>query len=192
MAIFGIVFAMIDWEKQWALHGANFSNGLVHIELPLNDAILRLKPGPGFGDFSHPTTRLVLRMMTSHVLGEDIGSGSGILSLAASSLGAKSVHGIEIDPEAVAHAQENAQLNGLFCTFSLPHRIKLPKKPILLMNMIRSEQRLAYPGFSIHKAFTSGILREEREKYLEMTASWGWKLEGEEEEEGWLGFYFSS
>ena len=45
---------MIDWNKQWEIHSPQFHEGYVHIDG------LRLRPGPGFGDLSHPTTRIML------------------------------------------------------------------------------------------------------------------------------------
>ena len=76
----------------------------------------RLKPGGGFGDLSHPTTRLMLRMLAQIVAKQDvidIGCGSGILSLAAAALGSPKVYGIDIEQEAVEHSRNNAIFNNL-------------------------------------------------------------------------------
>ncbi len=189
----------IDWKDQWQHHAHGFRDGLAHInfkELGIEkDGSIVLAPGPGFGDLSHPTTHLVLRMMSPYVFQKkvlDVGSGSGILSLAAARFGANSVFGIDIDEGAILHATQNAALNGLskLCTFG-----KNVKKPsdIMLMNMIRSEQKVAYeslPSKRFEMAFTSGVLLQEREIYLTETASWGWKLVASEEQDGWLGFLF--
>lgn len=192
----------INWHDQWAEHAYGFKDGYAHIilrELGIDspEKIL-LAPGPGFGDLSHPTTRLVLTMMPSHVADKtvlDVGCGSGILSLAAAKLQAKSVFGIDIDPDAVAHAQANSALNHLtdICQFATS-----AKKPaqILLMNMIRSEQKQAFTSLPeacryFEIAITSGILKEDRDKYLEQTKEWGWKLLYEKKKAGWLGFCFS-
>ncbi len=56
----------INWEEQWQIHGMDFKDGLIHVNLEEFGAsaiTLNLKPGPGFGDLSHPTTRLVLKLM---------------------------------------------------------------------------------------------------------------------------------
>ena len=103
------------WEKQWELFAPNFKNGKAHIDLTPYGCpeILQLYPGPGFGDLSHPTTRIVLELMQPYIQNHavlDIGCGSGILSLAAAAMGASEVYGYDIDPEAVEHAKKNATL----------------------------------------------------------------------------------
>ena len=179
----------IDWHKQWELHGHNFKDGLVHIEYA--NKPFTLTPGPGFGDFSHPTTRLVLQMMQPYVAGKrvlDVGCGSGVLSIGACAFGAKTVHGIDIDPDAIEHAKQNAHING----FEKISSFSFDAKPaeILLMNMIRSEQQIAYKSFEIDQAFTSGILAEGLEEYITLTKTWGWQLIDMQNESGWLGFHF--
>ncbi len=103
----------IDWEKQWEMHAIGFKKGV--LTLPIAGfGDIYLKPGPGFGDLSHPTTRLALKLMPEYVKEKeviDIGCGSGILSLAASAMGAKNVIGIDIDLGAIRHSIENQKLN---------------------------------------------------------------------------------
>ncbi|MBS0637207.1 MAG: 50S ribosomal protein L11 methyltransferase [Verrucomicrobia bacterium] len=190
----------IDWNSQWQEHAYGYKDGHAEIsfeKLGLSQAgKIVLAPGPGFGDLSHPTTKLVLSMMCGHVAGKsvlDLGSGSGILSLAAARMGAKSVIGIDIDDNAILHARHNAQLNNLPCTFA---KTATDAPDILLLNMIRTEQKAAYESlpeacrhFSL--AFTSGILKQEKKRYLALTESWGWKLLSERSLNGWLGFSFT-
>ena len=164
---------------------------------------LKLKSGPGFGDLSHPTTRLVIKMMVSYVKAEyvlDIGSGSGVLALCAAAMGAKAVHGVDIDPSAVEHAKHNAKLNFLDSqvTFSLPSEYKPQHRPnlLVLMNMISSEQQVAWQSLkAIHDVpgdiFISGILAEERNSYLKFTELRNWKLLRELSEDNWLGLHFT-
>ena len=72
------------WDQQWELFAPQFKEGKAHIDLTDYGVCktLQLYPGPGFGDLSHPTTRLVLQLMKPHLqqrLAIDIGCGSGIL-----------------------------------------------------------------------------------------------------------------
>jgi len=75
-----------------------------------------LDPGLTFGTGAHPTTRMVVQTMEQLIRPGfrclDLGSGSGILSLTALRLGAKSAVGIDIDPKAEDIARENAAYNG--------------------------------------------------------------------------------
>ncbi|MES2345510.1 MAG: 50S ribosomal protein L11 methyltransferase [Chlamydiota bacterium] len=186
----------INWEEQWALFAPNFHEGHAHIELQ-NGRTLKLKPGPGFGDLSHPTTRLCLSLLEKHVTKKtcllDIGCGSGILSLASSLLGAKATHGIDIDEGALIHARLNKQTNHLSTVHfskTLPQNF-LPN--LIIMNMIESEQRCAWNyKFQDALVITSGILNTQRSHYLQLTTSWGWTLLSEQSEASWLSFVFAS
>lgn len=195
----------IDWQSQWALHGYNYQDGFVHVDLASfggAQQTLKLLPGPGFGDLSHATTRLVLRLLTHYLNGQiilDIGCGSGILTLAALTLGASYAYGIDIDSEALEHAHQNACLNHLEkkCLFCLPSEFvwKQDTPPLILMNMIRSEQEIAWNSLpSLHTqknlCLTSGIQQEERDIYLAQALAWGWSLEKEIQEDDWLAFVF--
>ena len=86
-------------------------------EKPQNetDILIRLDPGMAFGTGYHPTTRLSLELLEDTLKTDDrvadIGTGSGILSIAAVKLGAKQVDAIEIDPTAIPVAAENFQTN---------------------------------------------------------------------------------
>ena len=75
-----------------------------------------LDPGLTFGTGAHPSTRMVMgcmeKLITPGCCCLDLGSGSGILSIAALRLGAKSAIGVDIDPKAEDIARENAAYNG--------------------------------------------------------------------------------
>ena len=75
-----------------------------------------LDPGLTFGTGAHPSTQMVMEAMeelvTSGAVCLDLGSGSGILSIAALRLGAKSAIGVDVDPKAEDIARENAAYNG--------------------------------------------------------------------------------
>ena len=79
------------------------------------DILIQLDPGMAFGTGYHPTTRLSLELLEDTLKTDDrvvdIGTGSGILSIAAVKLGAKQVDAIEIDPTAIPVAIENFQTN---------------------------------------------------------------------------------
>ena len=86
-------------------------------EYPTDRIVIRLDPGMAFGTGTHETTALCLAALDELVKGGervlDIGTGSGILAIAALKLGAAEAEGVDIDPMCVRTAGENAQLNGV-------------------------------------------------------------------------------
>jgi ribosomal protein L11 methyltransferase len=91
----------------WKRHQAQASARLV----------IQIDPGMAFGTGTHETTRGCLEMLERYWGGGallDVGTGTGILAIAAAKLAPGSrVVGIDIDPEAIAVAEENAEINGL-------------------------------------------------------------------------------
>jgi ribosomal protein L11 methyltransferase len=85
------------------------------ITLNENQQVIWLDPGMAFGTGHHETTHMALQALeTLELKGKtllDVGSGSGILAMAASVLGCSCVIGIDLDPQAVMVAKENAKLN---------------------------------------------------------------------------------
>ncbi len=120
--------AEVDWEESWKENYAAVEVGDRLVVLPywLADEAhgsrlpVILDPGLTFGTGAHPSTQMVMGAMERYVAAGsrclDLGSGSGILSIAALRLGAKSAIGVDIDPKAEDIARENAAYNG----FSAP------------------------------------------------------------------------
>ncbi|MBQ1396205.1 MAG: 50S ribosomal protein L11 methyltransferase [Eubacterium sp.] len=81
-----------------------------------DELVIEIDPGMAFGTGTHETTSLSLRMLEKYVTPAsrvlDVGTGSGILAIAAVLLGAEDVLGIDIDEDAVRVANENLALNG--------------------------------------------------------------------------------
>ena len=79
------------------------------------DIVIEIDPGMAFGTGTHETTMLCIRMIEKYMHSGykvlDVGSGSGILSIAAAKLGASDVLGIDIDEDAVRVSNENYELN---------------------------------------------------------------------------------
>lgn len=112
-----------DWSGKWKEYFKPFCVGGIAItptweEIPEDmkaDAVIRIDPGMAFGTGIHETTRLCLKALQTYIKpGDkvlDLGTGSGILGIAALKLGAGSVTAIDIDEQAVRVAQENFDLN---------------------------------------------------------------------------------
>ena len=92
------------------------ADGLRQTAMAKGDAvILRMDPGRAFGSGTHATTQLALRFLESNLTAGprvlDYGSGSGILSFAAASLGAGPIIAVEIDEDCIDNFRDNARLN---------------------------------------------------------------------------------
>ena len=116
--------AETDWSESWKENYPAVEVGENFVVLPYwladdysGDRLqVVLDPGLTFGTGAHPSTQMVMEAMVKAVkVGGsclDLGSGSGILSIAALRLGAKKAVGVDIDPKAEGIARENAGYNG--------------------------------------------------------------------------------
>lgn len=124
-----------DWANNWKVHFKPTRIGSHLVLKPswesyapaATDIVVELDPGMAFGTGTHATTRLCLEAMERIFLNQapfrqggakpqqvlDVGTGSGVLAIAAAKFGAGRVLGIDIDPGAVAVAHENIALNGV-------------------------------------------------------------------------------
>ena len=119
----GRELAVTDWSTRWRDGLAPRRFGRLTVTpswiTPPADAggLIVLDPESAFGSGEHGSTRAALTLLERTLrpgdLVLDLGSGSGILALAAARLGAARAIGIEIDPEAAPIAQRNAERNGL-------------------------------------------------------------------------------
>jgi len=165
-----IVAMSIDWKMIWKEHSPYYRDGKFVLEL-LNGEKVFFEPGPAFGDGSHPTTNLMLEGIPSLVEGKtvvDLGAGSGILSMAALRYGAGKVYAYEIDEDAILSMKTNLLLNGIEDIFI---NEPCPSFDILLVNMISSEQEIAFNAHPnlVQKDvlyLVSGILENETEEML--------------------------
>lgn len=108
-----------------------------------------LDPGLAFGTGSHPTTRLCLRWLDQHIRGGesvlDYGCGSGILAIAAVKLGAGTVKGVDLDPQAIQASRDNAAANGVNAHFYLPDEAPGGKSDVVIANILTNPLKLLAP-----------------------------------------------
>jgi ribosomal protein L11 methyltransferase len=114
-----------DWAHAWKKHYHVLRVGQRIVIKPpwqeykrrSNEIVIELDPGMAFGTGLHPTTRMCLQSLEEHLKPRakvlDLGTGSGILAIAAAKLGAGSVLALDNDPLAVKAARANAQSNGV-------------------------------------------------------------------------------
>jgi len=114
-----------DWRDGWKKHFGIQRIGRTLVVKPSwtayrlkdGEVVLEIDPGMAFGTGQHPTTAMCLRALEELVRLQasvlDLGCGSGILAIAAAKLGASRVVALDIDPNAVRAARENASANGV-------------------------------------------------------------------------------
>lgn len=168
-----------DWVRQTQAQFAPIRIGRLWIvpswhEPPDPQACnVRLDPGVAFGTGSHPTTRLCLAWIESHLPAGarvlDYGCGSGILSICAARLGAASVTGVDIDEHALATARDNAARNGVAAQYTSPdalaHAAAAPFD-LVVANILANPIMLLAPTLLRHLApggslLLSGILERQ-------------------------------
>lgn len=171
-----------DWATGWRQHFSPTRIGRRLVIKPTwepfapepDDLVIELDPGMAFGTGTHPTTRLCLEALEKLGRPEDVldvGTGSGILAMAASKLGAHRVVGTDIDPDAVEVARENCAMNGVTAELTITPLADIPGQfAVVLANILAEDLvRMAAdltakvaPGGAL---ILSGILVE-REPYV--------------------------
>ncbi|MGT2895302.1 50S ribosomal protein L11 methyltransferase [Streptococcus entericus] len=112
-----------DWADNWKkyyeptriTHDLTIVPSWTDYEPTAGEKVIRLDPGMAFGTGTHPTTKMSLFALSQVLRGGetvlDVGTGSGVLSIASSLLGAKEIFAYDLDEVAVRVAEENIQLN---------------------------------------------------------------------------------
>jgi ribosomal protein L11 methyltransferase len=162
---------------------------------PRPDALnLVLDPGLAFGTGGHPTTRLCLAWLESHVGGGetvlDYGCGSGILAIAALKLGAQHAVGVDIDPDAVIAARANAERNRVPAEFFDTRAPFSLTADLVVANILANPLKVLAPLLASHCAMgarlaLSGILAPQAKDVEARYASW-FVFEPAAEMEGWV------
>ena len=139
-----------DWaaRSQQSLKAVHAGNFIVAPpwDLPTSDigaTVIVIEPSMGFGTGHHATTRMCLRLLSDIDVTDasvvDLGTGSGVLSMAAALMGARRVIGIDIDQDAIDSAETSARLNTLpdSITFVVSDFRNDPPKPadVVLANL---------------------------------------------------------
>jgi len=158
---------------------------------------LKLDPGLAFGTGTHPTTALCLKWLDGQKIENktivDFGCGSGILGIAAMLLGAKSLVGIDIDPQAILASDENTERNDIRkdkVAFFLPEDAPATQADLVLANILAGplvelkDAILSYllPGGQL---VLSGILASQAQEVAD-AYSQACTIVGITEEDGWV------
>lgn len=170
-----------------------------------------IEPGMAFGTGQHATTQLCLEMFEAiHAAGGlapnsrvlDVGTGTGILAIAAVKLAASAVVATDIDVDAIMAAKANAAANGVvmeFLSTSLPGDPKLGQKKfdlifanilfVVLARMVADLALFLRPGGHL---LLSGLLEEDAEQMLSICQQSGLRASGQRARDGWLCLHVRS
>ncbi len=188
-----------DWSLKWKRGlrpiGVSYGGSSVivkptwkKVKTAKRDVIVEIDPGMAFGTGGHPTTKMCLKAIlkilkengrTASIGLLDIGTGTGVLAIAAKKLKVKKVTAVDIDPVAINVARANARLNGVKISISATPVERLKGSyPAVASNILANEltrlsvhiaARVARNGFLI----LSGILKGEAEGLKKTYASLG-------------------
>jgi ribosomal protein L11 methyltransferase len=187
-----------DWAKrsQENLRAVRVGNIIVAPPWDVPTTIV-IQPSTGFGTGHHATTRLCLAALQRLDLADrtvlDVGTGSGVLAIAASRLGAAEVSGIDDDADAIHAAWENLALNP-GAQVSLIHGDFRQTKPspadVVLANLtggslIASAEELRRLVAANGRLILSGFMTHEESSVV--AAFSAFSVEHRDEEDGWMG-----
>ena len=142
-----------DWSEQWRAAFPPQKIGKRLVIAPTwddtvpepSEILIRLDPGMAFGTGQHATTQLALELLEAAIKDSDvvadIGTGSGILAIAAAKLGAKRVDAVDLDATTIPIAQSNIQINKVESIIRLRHGdglnvLENQKYPLIVANIL--------------------------------------------------------
>lgn len=194
-----------DWANNWKKYykptkiGENIVVKPIWEEYEANgEMVIELDPGMAFGTGTHETTRMCVEALEENVKEDttvfDIGTGSGILAIAAAKLGAKKVIGVDLDPVAVDSAKENVSfndLNNIEILYGNLMDVVTGKADLVVANIIaeiivvlaEDVKNFLVPGGLF---ITSGIIRERRDLVETKLKEKGFKIKEVKEQGEWL------
>jgi len=204
-----IISEEIFEDRDWIQHSKNqFKEVLISDNLRIippwiadkgfSGETILIEPGSGFGTGTHPTTQLCLKWMEKHLAKDhnilDYGCGSGILSIAAHKLGAKTILGIDNDHQALRNAERNKSLNSadIDLLHSRDYKIKMKFDiviaNILLKTIISLKEILLSSLKPKSKLLLTGVLQDQA---IELINSFSPEISLNifDKKEDWLLFY---
>jgi len=197
-----------NWNRNWAAYftPTEISSRLIVLpewEDPANfqqQFKVRIRPAMAFGTGTHETTRLCLQLLDTELQGAehvlDIGTGSGILGMAALKLGAADVDALENDPFTEENIRDNLKLNSITSGFNLQLGTTpelTPPYDVLVVNMIRSRLFPLLPDFfnvvkPDGKIIIAGLLQTEAAEASQFLAQSPWIIQQSHTINEWIAY----
>lgn len=196
-----------DWANSWKAYYKPVRIGRRLVIVPAwetyeaapDDLVVRMDPGMAFGTGTHESTRLVIGMLERYTKPGcrmlDVGTGSGILAICASRLGAGECYAYDVDPMAVRVARDNIRESGLTnirCGESDLLRQVDRSRPydLICANLVADIILRMIPdlGPLMHRdsvLLTSGIICERSREVIDCFEEYGYRVLEQPEENGW-------
>ncbi|WP_330998072.1 50S ribosomal protein L11 methyltransferase [Cerasibacillus terrae] len=163
------------------------------------EKVIKLDPGMAFGTGTHPTTKLSIQTLENYLNPEDVvldvGSGSGVLSIASILLGAKEVHAYDLDIVAVKSSLSNVKLNQLENKIHVQQNDLLRginRKVDVIVSNILAEIIIQFVADAWNNLkddglfITSGIIQEKKQLVLDKLQEQGFRIESIREMDDWV------
>jgi len=162
--------------------------------------VVTIEPGRAFGTGQHGTTAGCLELLEGLVAAErparliDVGTGSGILAIAAARLGVIDVLACDVDPDAVAATRANAARNGVAgrvrALVADAASLAAPPAPLVLANLLASAHRVLGPSYRRlvddgGALVLGGLLEAEADDVVGVLGAHGFRREAARSLEGW-------
>lgn len=198
-----------DWNENWKkyFHVSEIGEKLVIVpsweeyDNKNNRTVLNIDPGAAFGTGTHATTSLCLTLLEKHINEGvkmlDIGTGSGILAIASTLLGAESAIGVDIDAQSVKTAKENAEINNVqdkceFLVGDLADKIS-GKFKVICANIVADVIIKLFDNVADFMEddavlIISGIIDLRKDDVLTSAAAHGFKILEENYKDNWCAF----
>ncbi|MEF9879223.1 MAG: 50S ribosomal protein L11 methyltransferase [Clostridia bacterium] len=202
-----------DWSEVWKKFYKPFRVGTKLVVKPTwepferkqGDLVIELDPGMAFGTGTHETTFMCMQLLERHLTQGmrvmDVGTGSGILAIAAAKLGAKEVLAIDIDPDAVKVAKENITLNHVNenVRVVVGDLVKSEAMPceLAVANIVADAICMLAGPLTRHLVphgllLCSGIIREREQDVLTAAKAAGYQLTDRIEKGEWVALCFGN
>lgn len=197
-----------DWNEKWKefYHAVPVTRYLTIVpeweeynKKNKDEQLIVMDPGLAFGTGTHPTTQLCVQALETVLRGDevvlDVGTGSGVLTIASALLGAEKIYAYDLDDMAVQAAKNNIALNDLSADIKVQENNLLKDVIIeadvvvanilagIIVNLIPDAKRVLKPGGLF---ISSGILAEQETEMIEKISEHGFKIKQINQIEDWI------
>lgn len=197
-----------DWNEKWKefYHAVPVTRYLTIVpeweeyeKKNKDEQLIVMDPGLAFGTGTHPTTQLCVQALETVLRGDevilDVGTGSGVLTIASALLGAEKIYAYDLDDMAVQAAKNNIALNDLSADIQVQENNLLKDVIIeadvvvanilagIIVNLIPDAESVLKPGGLF---ISSGILVEQKDEMVEKMKDYGFKIKQINQMEDWI------